>query len=92
MHSSDKQTDLTKEQCQNFFQTTTSQLKSSFDLFLDYANKQLRYVRINETNWKLSACSCSICCKYYKCKHVIAACYQSNKCNIPDQAKQIQIG
>jgi len=54
--------------------------------------KQFRYVTVNEQNWKLSVCSCWYWCKYYKCKHMISTCYRLNLCNLPQEAKQIQIG
>jgi hypothetical protein len=64
---------------------------SSYDKYVKDVRK-IKYVQINDTNWKLSQCFCYNWSKNYICKHVIGLSELLNYCEFSEHAKQIQIG
>ncbi len=90
--SSDTKKKLCTSECMEHFEKISQPDWNTYDEFLEHAFHEIRYVEINEENWKLSKCSCYYWCKYYRCKHMIAICERANKFNFPPEAKLIPIG
>ena len=54
-------------------------------------NKKIRFVCIDESNWRNSKCSCNYWCRHYTWKHSIAICERAKLLDFPEAAKQIPI-
>jgi len=89
--SSEKITELTSDECLAYFDKLES--NSYFNDFNDYLKHttKMHYDVINESNWKLSKCSCWWC-KYFKCKHMIGICARLKYFEFETVHKQIPIG
>ncbi len=55
-------------------------------------SNKLHYISINETDWKLSKCSCWWWCKNFKCKHVIGICSRLKLLKFETVHKSVPIG
>ena len=82
---------LTKNECKLFFEKFDSLSWSSFDNYRQHTSS-MRFVLIDEKNWKHSKCSCGWWAKNYKCKHVIAISERLGKCDYPLNALVIPVG
>ena len=82
---------LTAAQCIDWFEQRDFKDWPSFDDFIKHT-KQLRFIKINKDNYKMSECSCSTWCKYYKCKHMIDLCSRLGLITYEDRHKSIPIG
>jgi len=93
--SSDKIEELSSESCHEYFDSLKVVAETiNFDEFNDYLKQsnKLHYISINETNWKLSKCSCWWWCKNFKCKHVIGICSRLKLLKFETVHKSIPIG
>ena len=93
--SSDKIEELSSESCHEYFDSLEVVDENiNFYSFNDYLKQstKLHYIIINETNWKLSNCSCWWWCKNFKCKHVIGICSRLKLFKFETIHKSIQIG
>ena len=52
----------------------------------------LRLIQINESNWKISTCTCSSWAKKYICPHVIALAQRLHLCEFDYRGFQIPLG
>jgi len=85
-----KKTNLTTEECEEYFRERKEANWTSFDQAISH---RLYYVSINEENWKLSKCSCYWWSKNYSCKHMIAVCFRSRLLqSYPDECKHVDFG
>jgi hypothetical protein len=63
----------------------------SFNDLYNHVNG-IRKISLDETNWKLSKCSCCYNLKNFKCSHIIILAVTIKKFSFPDQAMQVEIG
>ncbi len=89
--SSDKDTHLTSAICDNYFRHKKEKKWDTYDDYLVQIRK-IRYVSINESNWKMSKCSCWFWSKNYKCKHMLAICNRKTLFDYLPVHKSIKIG
>jgi len=69
----------TKNTCKSYFEKKDWQ---SFDDFIHESNS-FRFVKFNDSEWKLSECSCPDWDKNFVCKHVIDVAYNLGLCKFP---------
>ena len=84
-------TDLTKAEVNDHVDSRMSRCWPTFDEYVLQENS-IWCVDINTQNWKASQCNCPKFYKIYKCKHVIGIASRLKLCEIPMQAKTIELG
>ena len=83
---------LNKLKCKKFLTMLKNCNWDSFDEFLS-SFQQLRIIKLNEENWKLSTCTCPSWFKHYMCKHIIGiSYYQGLFDEFPIEACEIALG
>ena len=82
---------LSTAECADWFERREMADWSSFDNFVKHSRK-LRFIEINDDNYKLSICSCKTWCKYYKCKHLIDLCSRLGHIYYDAKVKNVPIG
>jgi hypothetical protein len=83
---------LTKAKCKQFLLMLKNCNWQTFD---DFASsfQEIRVIKLNEENWKLSTCSCPSWFKHYNCKHIIGIAYAQNLFDeFPIEACEIPLG
>ena len=76
-------TNLSSAECNEWFEIREFSKWPDFDSFIKHS-KKIRFVKLNNKNYKMSECSCSTWCKYYKCKHSIDLCSRLGLFNYED--------
>ena len=84
-----KRTTLTTNECMEYFKERKAGVWKSFKEAVDH---RIYFVEINESNWKLSKCSCSWWSKNYTCKHAIAVSFRLKLMRYPDECKDVAMG
>ncbi|RNA26617.1 hypothetical protein BpHYR1_005017 [Brachionus plicatilis] len=65
---------------------------NSFQHFVD-TFQELRIIRLNEDNWRLSTCTCPSWFKHYMCKHIIGIAFRDRLfTEFPKEAWTIGLG
>ena len=82
---------LSTTDCEEWFEKREFADWSSFDDFVVHSRK-MRFVKVNEKNYKMSKCSCSTWYKYYKCKHSIDLCSRLNLFSYESRVRNVPIG
>ena len=75
MVKSGKKTKLTRDECKEYMNKIESIEWLNLDVMLKDLN-EIRIVKINNENWKLSQCNCCFWLKNYFCNHVIGCAYR----------------
>jgi hypothetical protein len=78
--------------CEEWFERREFADWPTFDDFVIHSRK-MRFIKINDNNYKLSECSCTTWFKYdYKCKHSIDLCSRLGLFNYEDRVRNLPIG
>jgi hypothetical protein len=86
------ETPLNKSICKQFLAMLKNCEWDSFDNFLS-SFQEIRVIKLNEENWKLSTCSCPSWFKHYNSKHIIGVAYSHDLFeDFPIEACEIALG
>jgi hypothetical protein len=77
--------------CEEWFERREFADWPTFDDFVKHSRK-MRFIKVNEENYKMSECSCTRWFKYYKCKHSIDLCSRLGLFNYEERVLNVPIG
>ena len=83
--------DLSKAEVNEHVGSRMSRSWATFEEFV-LAENSIWCIDINTDNWMASQCNCPKFFKFYKCKHIIGIASRLKLCDIPMQAKTIELG
>ena len=82
--------EITTKECRDFFVKRAALSYDTYDSLITGIN-QIRCVKLNDANWKLSACNCAYFCKNYKCVHILAVAVRRDLHVFDPRASQIEL-
>jgi hypothetical protein len=77
--------------CEEWFERREFADWPTFDDFVKHS-RQMRFIKVNEENYKMSECSCTRWFKYYKCKHSIDLCSRLGLLHYEDRVRNLPVG
>ena len=84
-------TDFHKNDIKVYIDKLSKNEWNTFSSLYEQVN-EIRKISLDETNWKLSRCTCCYYMKNYICSHIIILAVTIKKFSFPNQAMQVEIG